>query len=99
LKKISRIVEREYSEAEYHKLLVVDATTGQNAISQVNLFDEAVGLTDLAVTKLDGTAKGGAIVALAMEGETPVRYIGVGEQVDDLLDFNTVDFVDAIFDE
>ena len=98
LKKISRIVERDYPEAEYHKLLVIDATTGQNALSQVELFDKAVGLTDLVVTKLDGTAKGGAVIAMSMEGEIPVRYIGVGEQVDDLLDFDAREFVESIFE-
>lgn len=99
LKKISRIVERDYKEAEYHKLLIIDATTGQNAMSQVELFDQAVGLTDLAVTKLDGTAKGGALISVSSDNQIPVRYIGVGEQLDDLLDFNSKDFVDAIFDE
>lgn len=99
LKKISRIVERDYKEAEYHKLLIIDATTGQNAMSQVELFDQAVGLTDLAVTKLDGTAKGGALISISSDNQIPVRYIGVGEQVDDLLDFNSKDFVDAIFDD
>ena len=99
LKKISRIVEREYSEAEYHKMLIIDATTGQNAMSQVELFNDAVGLTDLTVTKLDGTAKGGALISVSSENQIPVRYIGVGEQLDDLLDFNSKEFVDAIFDE
>ena len=99
LKKISRIVERDYSEAEYHKMLVIDATTGQNAMSQVELFDQAISLTDLIVTKLDGTAKGGAVVGVSRDNQIPVRYIGVGEQVDDLLDFDSKDFVDAIFDE
>lgn len=98
LKKISRIVERDYPEAEYHKLLVIDATTGQNALSQIELFDEAVGLSCLAVTKLDGTAKGGALVAMSIEGTVPVRYVGVGEQIDDLLDFNAKEFVDSIID-
>ena len=98
LKKISRIVERDYPEAEYHKLLVIDATTGQNALSQVELFDKAVTLTDLAVTKLDGTAKGGAVIALSMESTIPVRFVGVGEQVDDLLDFNAKEFVESIFE-
>jgi len=99
LKKISRIVEREYGEAEYHKMLIIDATTGQNAMSQVELFNDAIGLTDLAVTKLDGTAKGGALVSVSSENQIPVRYIGVGEQLEDLLDFNSKEFVDAIFDE
>ena len=99
LKKINRIVERDYPEAEYHKMLIIDATTGQNAMSQVELFDQAVGLTDLTVTKLDGTAKGGALISVSSENQIPVRYVGVGEQLDDLLDFNATDFVDAIFDE
>ena len=98
LKKISRIVERDYPEAEYHKLLVIDASVGQNAISQVELFDEAVGITDLAITKLDGTAKGGAVFAVATENQVPVRFVGVGEQVGDLLDFDAKEFVDAIFE-
>ncbi|MBQ7452790.1 MAG: signal recognition particle-docking protein FtsY [Clostridia bacterium] len=96
LKKISRIVEREYPEAEYHKALVIDATTGQNALSQVKFFDEAVGITDLIVTKLDGTAKGGFVLSIASDYEVPIRYIGVGEGIDDLLPFSSKDFVDSI---
>ncbi len=98
LKKISKIVEREYGEAEYHKMIVIDATTGQNALEQVRLFDEAVGLTDIAITKLDGTAKGGILLALESEYNVPVRYVGVGETVDDLLDFNAKEFVESIFE-
>lgn len=99
LKKISKIVERDFDNAEYHKMLVIDATTGQNAISQVELFDKAINVTDLVITKLDGTAKGGVIIGLSKNNQIPVRYIGVGETVDDLLDFDAKDFVDAIFDE
>ena len=98
LKKIGRVVSREWPEAEYHKLIVVDGTTGQNSINQVQLFDEAVGLTDIAVTKLDGTSKGGFLVGLANNYDFCVRFIGVGETAEDLLDFNAKDFVDAIFE-
>ena len=96
LKKISRIVEREYPEAEYHKALVIDATTGQNALSQVKFFDEAVGITDLIITKLDGTAKGGFVLSIASDYAVPIRYVGVGEGIDDLLPFSSKDFVDSI---
>ena len=96
LKKMSRIISREYPEAEYHKLLVLDGTTGQNATSQLESFDEAVGVTDLAVTKLDGTSKAGFIVGLVDNYGIPVRYVGVGETADDLLEFNAKDFVDSI---
>ena len=97
LKKISRIVEREFPEAEYRKMIVVDGTTGQNATNQVELFDQAVGLTDITVTKLDGTSKGGFLLSLAREFDIQIRYVGVGEGVDDLLDFDAKEFVDAIF--
>lgn len=96
LKKMSRIISREYPEAEYHKLLVLDGTTGQNATSQLESFDEAVGVTDLSVTKLDGTSKAGFIVGLVDNYGIPVRYVGVGETADDLLEFNAKDFVDSI---
>ena len=98
LKKIGKVVSREWPEAEYHKLIVVDGTTGQNSINQVQLFNEAVELTDIAVTKLDGTSKGGFLVGLANDYDFCVRYIGVGESAEDLLDFNAKDFVDAIFE-
>lgn len=98
LKKIGKVVSREWSEAEYHKMIVVDGTTGQNSISQVKLFNEAVELTDIAVTKLDGTSKGGFLVGLANDYDFAVRYIGVGETAEDLLEFDAKDFVDAIFE-
>lgn len=98
LKKIGKVVSREWPEAEYHKLIVVDGTTGQNSINQVKFFNEAVELTDIAVTKLDGTSKGGFLVGLANEYDTCVRYIGVGESAEDLLDFNAKEFVEAIFE-
>ncbi len=96
LKKISRVVEREFSEASYHKFLVLDGTTGQNAFNQLEAFDEAVDVTDLVVTKLDGTSKAGFLVGLQATYTIPIRYIGVGEGIDDLLDFNAKDFVDSI---
>lgn len=96
LKKISRVVEREFPEASYHKFLVLDGTTGQNAFNQLEAFDEAVDVTDLVVTKLDGTSKAGFLVGLQSTYAIPIRYIGVGEGIDDLLDFNARDFVDSI---
>ena len=98
LKKIGKVVSKEWPEAEYHKLIVIDGTTGQNSKEQVRLFDEAVGLTDLCVTKLDGTSKGGFVIELARTYDIAMRYIGVGETADDLLDFDADEFVDAIFD-
>lgn len=98
LKKIGNVVNKQYPEAEYHKLIVIDGTTGQNSINQVQMFDEAVGLTDIVVTKLDGTSKAGFIVELENEYDMCVRYIGVGETAEDLLDFNAKDFVDAIIE-
>ncbi len=98
LKKIGKVVSREWPEAEYHKLIVVDGTTGQNSMQQVELFNQSVGLTDIAVTKLDGTSKAGFVVQLASEYDMAIRYVGVGESADDLLDFDADDFVDAIFE-
>lgn len=96
LKKIDRISARELSGAPHEKLLVLDASTGQNALNQARLFNEAIGVTGIVLTKLDGTAKGGIIVPLAQELKIPIRYIGVGEGVDDLREFNAREFVDAI---
>ncbi len=96
LKKIRRVVDREIPGAPHENLLVLDASTGQNALNQAKIFNEAVGLTGIAITKLDGTAKGGIIVAIAKELNIPVRLIGVGESVDDLRDFNAKEFVDAL---
>lgn len=98
LKKISRVVQKEWPEAEYHKMLVVDGTTGQNALSQLELFDEAVELTDVTITKLDGSSKGGFLVALANNFDIAIRYVGVGESAEDLLDFDAKDFVNAIME-
>ena len=96
LKKISRVVGREYPDADYHKILVLDGTTGQNVFSQLEAFDEAVDVTDLIVTKLDGTSKAGFIVGLTSTYSLPIRFVGVGEGIDDLLEFNAKDFVDSI---
>ena len=97
LKKMKRIVNREYPGAPHEILLVLDATTGQNAISQAKLFNEAIGVTGIALTKLDGTAKGGIIVGITDELKIPIRYIGVGEAIDDLRTFNANEFVQALF--
>ena len=98
LKKIGKVVSREWPEAEYHKLIVVDGTTGQNSINQVQMFNDAVELTDIAVTKLDGTSKAGFVIGLANDYDMAIRYIGVGETAEDLLEFEAQDFVDAIFE-
>lgn len=98
LNKIFRVVEREYPEATKEILLVLDATTGQNAINQAKVFKEVANITGVALTKLDGTAKGGVVIALQAELELPVKLIGVGEAIDDLQAFNIDDFVDAIFE-
>lgn len=98
LKKIGKVVSKEWPEAEYHKMIVIDGTTGQNSKEQVRLFDEAVELSDLCVTKLDGTSKAGFVIELAKTYDIAMRYIGVGETADDLLDFDADEFVDAIFE-
>jgi fused signal recognition particle receptor len=97
LKKVKRIVGRECPSAPHEVLLVLDATTGQNAISQAKLFNEAVSVTGIAITKLDGTAKGGIIVGITEELKIPIRYIGIGEGVDDLKEFDATEFVQALF--
>jgi len=97
LKKVKRIVGRECPGAPHEILLVLDATTGQNAISQAKLFNEAIGVTGIALTKLDGTAKGGIIVGITEELNIPIRYVGVGEAIDDLKEFNATEFVQALF--
>ncbi|MBI5827808.1 MAG: signal recognition particle-docking protein FtsY [Deltaproteobacteria bacterium] len=96
LKKVKKVVSREVPDAPHENLLVLDASTGQNALNQAKLFNEAVGVTGIALTKLDGTAKGGIIVAIAGELKIPIRFIGVGEGIDDLRDFDASDFVEAL---
>jgi fused signal recognition particle receptor len=99
LKKMKRVMHKCIAEAPHEVLLVLDASTGQNAIQQAKQFDAAVGLTGLVVTKLDGTAKGGIILAISQALKIPVRFIGVGEQIGDLQPFNTETFIDALFDK
>lgn len=96
LRKMDRVVQREFPEADYVKLLVLDATTGQNAVNQAKVFDEAVSLDGLIITKLDGTAKGGFVFSLADELTLPVMFAGVGEKMGDLEKFNSKAFVDGI---
>ncbi|MCD4677027.1 MAG: signal recognition particle-docking protein FtsY [Desulfobacula sp.] len=98
LKKIKRSINKKLAGAPHEVLMVLDATTGQNAISQANLFNEAVGLTQIALTKLDGTAKGGIVAAIASSMKLPIKYIGVGEQIEDLQDFDSRLFINALFD-
>lgn len=98
LKKINRIIDKEMPEAYRENLIVLDGTTGQNALSQLKEFKEAADVTGIILTKMDGTAKGGIAVAIQAEYGIPVKYIGVGEQIDDLQKFNSQDFVNALFD-
>lgn len=97
MKKIRRILGREIPGAPHETLLILDAATGQNAISQAKLFKESADVTGIALTKLDGTAKGGIVVAISNEFKIPVRFIGVGESVDDLREFDPAQFVEALF--
>ena len=98
LKKVKRIMGREFPGAPHEVLLVLDATTGQNAVNQAKMFNEAIGVTGLVLTKLDGTAKGGIIIRLAKEFDIPIRYIGIGEKMDDLRVFDSTEFVDALME-
>ena len=96
LNKIQKVINKEMSEADKEVLLVIDGTTGQNAISQVKAFKEEADITGLVLTKLDGTAKGGVVIGIVEENKIPVKFIGVGEQIDDMEIFNAEDFVRAI---
>ena len=96
LKKIDRVVDKTWSEVNYKKFIVLDATTGQNAMSQVKYFNDAVGIDGIILTKLDGTSKGGIVVSIVNELHVPVVFIGVGEGIDDLRPFDANDFVEAI---
>lgn len=98
LRKIDRIIEREYSDAYRENLIVLDATTGQNALSQLKEFNDVTNITGIILTKMDGTAKGGIAVAIQAEMGIPVKYIGVGERVEDLQKFDSDTFVNALFD-
>ena len=98
LEKISKIIDREYPEATRETLLVLDATTGQNAMNQAKTFKEATDISGIILTKLDGTAKGGVVIALQSELDIPIKLIGVGEGIDDLQKFDVDSFVEAIFE-
>lgn len=97
LKKINRVIEREMPDADQRNYIVLDATIGQNAVPQVDVFNEAIEIDGIILTKLDGTAKGGVVMAIASEREIPVLYVGIGEKINDLIPFNAKDFVNAIF--
>lgn len=97
LAKINRVIDRELPDADKEVLLVLDATTGQNAVNQASEFKKATGITGIVLTKLDGTAKGGVVLAIKEELDLPVKFIGVGEQIDDLQPFDPHDFASAIF--
>jgi fused signal recognition particle receptor len=99
LKKIKRVVQKLMPDAPHEILLVIDATTGQNGLNQAKEFANAIGLTGLILTKLDGTAKGGIVLKISKELKIPVRFIGVGEQIDDLQVFNKEDFVKALIED
>jgi fused signal recognition particle receptor len=98
LKKIQRVANKKIEGAPHEIWLVLDATTGQNAVSQAQMFHEALGVTDIVLTKLDGTAKGGIVVGICHQLKIPIRYIGIGEKLDDLRPFNAAEFVEAILD-
>ena len=99
LKKMKRIIERELPGVPHEILLVLDATTGQNAVVQAKIFNDEIGVTGIILTKLDGTAKGGVIIGIARELNIPIRYIGIGERLDDLKIFKSAEFVDALFEQ
>ncbi len=98
LKKINRIIDREFPGVHRENLIVLDGTTGQNALSQARQFGEVTDLTGIILTKMDGTAKGGIAVAIQSELKVPVKYIGVGEKIEDLQKFDPEEFVNALFD-
>lgn len=97
LGKINRVIEREYPDADFRTYIVLDATTGQNAVAQVNTFNELLDIDGIILNKLDGTAKGGVVFAISAEEELPVVFVGVGEGIDDLLLFNAEEFIDELF--
>jgi len=99
LEKIGRVIDREMPGADKEILLVLDATTGQNAVSQAKLFSEAAGITGIILTKLDGTAKGGIVVSISKEQQLPVKFVGVGEGINDLQEFDSAEFAKALFED
>lgn len=96
LKKINRVIDREYPDADRRNYIVLDATTGQNAVTQVDIFNEAVDIDGIILTKMDGTAKGGVVLAISAEKEIPVVFVGVGEQIDDIEPFSPEEFINSI---
>ena len=98
LAKINKVVEREFPDADYRTYIVLDATTGQNALSQVQEFDEIIDIDGIILNKMDGTAKGGVVFAISAERELPVVFVGVGEKIDDLAEFDAKTFIDSIFE-
>jgi fused signal recognition particle receptor len=96
LKKVKRVMSRELPGAPHEVLLVLDANTGQNALVQAKMFNEALGITGIVLTKLDGTAKGGIVFAISRELSIPVKFVGIGEAIDDLRDFDPKEFVEAL---
>ena len=98
LKKVKRVIGKLDESAPHEVLLVLDASIGQNALMQAKQFHEAVGVTGIAITKLDGTAKGGIVFSIANQLQLPIRYIGVGEGIEDLREFNAEEFVKALFE-
>ena len=97
LNKLNRICEREKGDYHIHNVLVVDATTGQNALTQAKTFNDAVPLSGIIMTKLDGTAKGGVIIPILNELKIPIEYVGLGEKAEDLIPFNAKDFVEMLY--
>ena len=98
LSKINKVVERECPDADYRTYIVLDATTGQNALSQVEAFDEIIDVDGIILNKMDGTAKGGVVFAISAERELPVIFVGVGEKIDDLAEFDAQTFIDSLFE-
>jgi fused signal recognition particle receptor len=99
LKKVRRVMNKQMPDAPHEVLLVLDATTGQNALQQARVFGQAVDVTGIVLAKLDGTAKGGIVISIAEELSLPVKYIGIGEAIDDLRPFNASEFLEALFAE
>jgi len=97
LKKIKRTIAKKLPDAPHEILLILDATTGQNALPQAQMFNDALGVTGIALTKLDGTAKGGIVVSICSSLEIPLKYVGIGEKIEDLQEFDPISFVDALF--
>ena len=96
LEKIKKVIDKELPDTSKEILMVLDATTGQNAISQIKAFKETVDINGIILTKLDGTAKGGAVIGIVAQNNIPIKFIGVGEQIDDMEKFNSDDFVKAL---